>query len=252
MSHFGLIGKGLSHSFSKDYFTQFFLENNLPYQYHNFDFNKIDDFEVLSKQYFPLIGCNVTIPYKSAIIPFIDSLDYQASKVGAVNCLHFTKQGCKGFNTDIYGFEKSLFNQFLPKNFDNKAIILGDGGAAKAAAYVLHLNKIPFVVVCRNLKLSDSLLYAEKCIRWQDISSNIWSAYNLIINATPIGMKNFYTSVFPVSFDGIDSDSYCYDMIYNPEITPFLREAKLRGAKVKNGMEMLNTQAFHAWEIWNS
>lgn len=240
---FGLIGRNISYSFSKGYFTKKFQDANLSgYSYENFDLHRIEEFTKLLQTTKNLKGINVTIPYKEEIIPFLTELDKTADKIGAVNTLKFTKNGLIGYNTDSYGFEKSLVP--LLKKQHKKALILGTGGASKAVAHVLGELGISYLFVSRNPK--------ENQISYQDLSQNILETYSLIINCSPLGTYPNIEAKPEIPYQHITPSHLLYDLIYNPEKTAFLMEGEKRGASIYNGLAMLQLQAEKAWEIWNS
>ncbi len=239
---FGLIGKHISYSFSQDYFTKKFEALDLlNYSYENFDLEKISEFkeQVLAKE--DLKGLNVTIPYKEKILNYLDLLDKKAEKIGAVNTIKFTKKGLKGYNTDAYGFKKSLAPLLTKKH--KKALILGTGGASKAVAFVLHELNISYKFVSRN-PLKNEFSY-------QDLDEDIFLNYSIIVNCTPIGTYPNVEEKPAIPYEFITSNHVMFDLIYNPEKTAFLHEGELKGASISNGYKMLEFQAEKAWEIWN-
>lgn len=242
MRRFGLIGRTLSYSFSKDYFQKKFAELHLHDTYENFELGKIGEIkELLSDE--SLAGLNVTIPYKEAVIPFLDRLDPIASEIGSVNTIAFRDGQTIGYNTDISGFENSL-KPFLEHGME-RALILGTGGASKAVAYVL--KKIGLDVLCVSRHPC-----RENEISYEDCNLNAVKWHKLIVNTTPIGTSPNITESPAIAYDGITENHLLYDLIYNPEKTQFLKEGETRGASIKNGLSMLQIQAEKSWEIWNS
>lgn len=241
---FGLLGKNISYSFSRGYFTEKFKELNLKnYKYVNFDIQKIEDFPSIIEEYKNLKGINVTIPYKEEVIPFLSKLDKTAKKIGAVNTIKFTKRGnLKGYNSDIIGFENSILP--LIEKHHKKALILGTGGASKAIAYALKRNKIKFKFVSRNPS-------SKKEISYESLSEQIIEDYTIIINSTPLGTSPDIEKYPNIPYQFISEKHLLFDVIYNPEITVFLSKGKKQGAKIKNGLEMLELQAEESWRIWN-
>jgi shikimate dehydrogenase len=237
---YGLIGFPLSHSFSKKYFSEKFLHLGFPnYSYENFELANIAQFPALIKQH-TLSGLNVTIPYKEKIIPFLDDLDETAKAIGAVNTIQFKKNKLIGYNTDVIGFEKT----FLPlvKPHHHHALILGSGGAEKAVAYVLKKIGIHFQIVSRT-NLPNTISY-------DTLHDFYYRQYQVIINCTPLGMFPSIKSFPALNYQLINPNFLCYDLVYNPVETQFLKKATLQGATVKGGLEMLHSQAEAAWEIW--
>jgi len=243
---FGLIGKTLKHSFSKQYFTDKFQKENIKNtRYELFELDSIDEIDNLFHR--PgLLGFNVTIPYKLEVIPFLDSLDESAEKVGAVNVVKITSDQTKiGYNSDYYGFKKSLENWTDTKKIKN-ALILGTGGASKAIIEVLKDIDIKINIVSRSKGKGD-LTYENINNDKEFIAEN-----RLIINCTPLGTHPNVDAKPDIQYQWLSKNHYLYDLVYNPEITSFMNEGKKYGAKVKNGLEMLVLQAEKSWEIWNS
>ncbi len=239
---YGIIGKPLSHSFSKKYFTEKLLSYGFPNQlYENFEIDNAYEIIQIIKQNPGLKGLNVTYPYKEEIIDFIDDIDMSAKSAGAVNVIKIFKGITKGYNTDITGFELSLLPH-LKKNHTS-ALILGTGGAAKAVAFVLRKLDIQYLFVSRNAKNTNEIDYKK--------IDKFFSGHKLIINATPVGMFPD-TNRFPdIPYQKLDSSYLLFDLIYNPTETIFLNKGKLAGASIVNGLEMLKIQADEAWKIWN-
>ncbi|MEZ4779573.1 MAG: shikimate dehydrogenase [Flavobacteriaceae bacterium] len=243
MATYGLLGKNISYSFSKGYFTHKFEAEKRNDTYENFDINCIDDFPELINKTHKLKGFNVTIPYKESIIPFLDRLDNEAQKIGAVNTVKVTKSGeLVGYNTDHYGFAKSL-EPFIP--FEQKtALILGTGGASKAIKYVLDAFLFEYLVVSRT-KSPETITYAE-------LTSEIINKHLLIINCTPVGTFPNIEAFPQIPYHLLTKQHLLYDLIYNPPQTEFLKRGFAVGAKVCNGLTMLEHQANKSWAIWKS
>lgn len=240
---FGLIGKNISYSFSKKYFTEKFEKERLTdCEYENFDLIRIAQFPKIRRENPTICGMNVTIPYKEKIIPYLDKIHPKAEKIGAVNCIKITKKGkLKGYNTDYYGFKKSI--QPLLQSHHQKALILGTGGAAKAIAFALDELGILYTFASRS-KTENSLDY-------RFINATTFDNFKIIINCTPLGTHPTIEEYPPIPFDFLTPEHLAYDLIYNPEETIFLKQARLKGAVTKNGLEMLQIQAEKGWEIWN-
>lgn len=240
---YGLIGKNISYSFSKKYFTEkFALGNLVDCSYENFDLQAIEEFPVLITNNPDLKGLNITIPYKEVVIPYLDKLSKNAAQIGAVNVIRFTKKGkLKGYNSDYYGFMKSL--QPLLQPHHQKALILGTGGAAKAIAFALDQLGILYTYVSREAK--------EGMIDYDRINATTFDNYHIIINCTPLGTSPDIKAFPPIPYNFFTEKHIAFDLIYNPEETQFLKKAKKNGAITKNGYEMLVLQAEKAWKIWN-
>ncbi|HIE16190.1 MAG TPA: shikimate dehydrogenase [Bacteroidales bacterium] len=242
MKTFGLLGAHLSHSFSKKFFDNFFQKNKLPYHYQLFEFFNLKMFFEEMHNISGLSGFNVTIPFKEKIIPFLDRLSPEAQSVGAVNCVKIISGMLIGYNTDIFGFEKTLE---LVNTKKKQAVILGTGGAAKAVAYVLKQKNIAFNFVSEHPeKIPDCFSYETL---WYENMKN----YQIIINATPLGMYP-KTSDFPkIPYHRLTPQHTLIDLVYNPIKTEFLFRGEQQGASIINGLVMLESQALKSWEIWN-
>jgi len=240
---FGLIGKNIAYSFSKKYFTKKFAAGNLlDCAYDNFDIQSIEAVPQLITDNPQLKGLNVTIPYKEAVIPYLDQLSDKAAKIGAVNVIRFTKKGnLKGYNSDYYGFMKSLEPLLQPHH--QKALILGTGGAAKAVAFALKQLGILYTFVSREEK--------EGGIDYDRINATTFDNYQIIINCTPLGTSPNTEAFPPIPYEYFTHKHIAFDLIYNPEETLFLKKAKQQDTITKNGYEMLVLQAEKAWKIWN-
>ncbi|HOZ74870.1 MAG TPA: shikimate dehydrogenase [Flavobacterium sp.] len=240
---FGLVGKNIGHSFSAAYFTERFVKDRaLDCSYENFDLSEIALFPALLKENPDLAGLNVTIPYKEQIIPFLDVLSRKATQIGAVNVIRFTKKGkLKGYNSDYYGFEQSL--QPLLQPHHKKALILGTGGASKAVAFALQRMGILYAFVSRAPSVNT--------VAYEHLNATTFDNYQIVINCTPLGTSPNVDGFPPIPYQFFTEKHIAFDLIYNPELTLFLKKAKENGATVKNGKDMLIFQAEKAWEIWN-
>ena len=243
---YGLLGKNISYSFSREYFSdKFKKEHRFNCKYINFDIKSIDEFSmIVSKNKHSLKGLNVTIPYKLEIFEYLDKVDKNAKKIGAVNTLKFTKKGyIKGYNTDAFGFKNSLLP--LLKRHHKKALILGTGGASKAVAFVLKKLKINFLFVSRNPQKKNQISYKK-------LTEILVKEHTVIINCTPLGTHPNTEKHPDIPYQFISKKHLLYDLIYNPTVTTFLSKGKEKGATIKNGLEMLELQAEKSWKIWNS
>lgn len=237
----GLIGYPLTHSFSKKYFTEKFERENIEgWQYELFPLEKIGDLPDLLNQEPSIVGLNVTIPYKEAVIPYLDEVDESAA-FGAVNTIKIMGGKRIGFNTDVYGFEVSL--KPMLKAQHQAALILGTGGAAKAVASVLERLGITCQYVSR--RPSDGQ------ISYKNIDKNTINKHTLIVNTTPLGMYPNVANCPDLPYEMLTDKHILYDLVYNPNVTTFLKNGKKHKSYVKNGLEMLYLQAERAWEIWN-
>lgn len=240
---FGLVGKNIDYSFSRNYFASKFEAENLPCTYVNFDLEAIDELKNIIKNTSNLKGLNVTIPYKEQVIPLLDAVHKKAKAIGAVNTIKIEKNGrLKGYNTDYYGFKNSLQPHLKP--YHKKALILGTGGASKAIAYGLERLEIPYVFVSRSQKDKFNFLY-------DDLNDQMLSDYTIIVNCTPIGTYPNITACPNIPYRALTDHHLLYDLVYNPKQSEFLKRGFQKGAMTINGAEMLRLQAEKAWEIWN-
>lgn len=248
MTRFGIIGYPLGHSFSQRYFTEKFAAEGLAdHVYDKFPLASIDEFPALVASLPDLVGLNVTIPYKQAVIPFLDELDEQARRIGAVNCIRVSHTGgkilLKGYNTDMPGFETSLKELLGERRPD--ALVFGTGGASKAVACALERSGIRFRLVSRS---GDGV----NILSYNDLTSELIAETPLLINATPLGTFPDTDALPPIPYEGIGRGHFLHDLVYNPAETAFLREGRRRGAAVKNGYAMLLGQARDAWAVWTT
>lgn len=238
MKTFGLIGKSLSHSFSSSYFNEkFFKEENTNTKYLNFELNDISEFPQLIKKQ-NLSGLNVTLPYKESIIPFLDELSENAKSIGAVNTIQIANGKLIGHNTDIIGFKQSITPLLAGRN---TALILGDGGAAKAVKFVFNQLNISYKTINRN----NSFDYSDITLQLIDFNT-------IIINTTPLGMIPEIKNYPKIPYELLTEKHLLFDLIYNPKETLFLKYGRVNKACTKNGLEMLQIQAETSWNIWNT
>ena len=246
MKRFGLIGYPLGHSFSRGYFTEKFRREGLSEcVYENFPLASIGELPGLVASRPDLVGLNVTIPYKQAVIPYLDGLDPRAEEIGAVNCIKINRVGgrvcLKGYNADAQGFERSLLELLGARRPD--ALILGTGGASKAVAYVLSALGIAYRFVSRT--------GGGEALSYTDLTPEIIAQTPLLIHTTPLGTFPDTETLPAIPYDGIGPGHFLHDLVYNPPETAFLREGRRRGAAVRNGYAMLVGQAECSWQLWN-
>lgn len=243
MRKLALLGKQLGHTFSPRYFADKFEREGISgVEYGTMELEKIDEFLDAIARRPDLVGMNVTIPYKTAVMDYLDDLDETADRIGAVNTIRFGKDGLKGYNTDAIGFQRTL-EGFIPMGFSGKALILGTGGSSKAVRFVLEKLNIPFKFISRTAR--------ENGFSYEEVNESVMMEHTLIVNTTPLGMYPNVSAAPDLPYDFIGEQHYLYDLIYNPEETLFMKKGKLRGATVINGYAMLIQQAEAAWEIWN-
>lgn len=247
MKLFGLIGFPLTHSFSKKYFAEKFEREDIADSaYELYPIERISLLEALLADHPQLKGLNVTIPYKLAVLDYVDELDPAAAYIGAVNTLQIIynegKRFIKGYNTDAYGFASSLKTLLEPHH--QHALILGDGGAAKAVKYVLEQLNITYTSVVRKPQ--------EGCLTYEDLNEALLKEASILINTTPLGTFPDIAACPNIPYEFITPAHLAYDLVYNPEETSFLKRAAAKGAKTKNGLDMLHLQAERAWAIWTA
>lgn len=243
MKLYGLIGYPLGHSFSKKYFTEKFISEGIVHcSYENFSIPDIMELRTILLQNPQLCGLNITIPYKQAVIPFLDDISNLPEGMSACNCIKIVKGKLVGYNTDVIGFEKSLIGKL--KSHHNKALILGNGGASEAVKYVLRKLTINFKVVSRKLQVGSDLTY-------EDLNETIINEHLLMINTSPVGTYPNDTECPAIPYQFITSKHYLFDLVYNPTKTLFLQKGEEYGATIKNGYDMLEIQAEESWRIWN-
>lgn len=241
---YGLIGYPLSHSFSKRYFSDKFEKEGIANsRYELFELEDIQGLPDLLKQHPNLAGMNVTIPHKQQVMRYLDELEASAKQVGAVNTIKFAGDKRIGYNTDYYGFKESL-QHWLGTADIRKAIILGTGGASRAVKCVLYALDIEYLLVSRQA--------SEHTITYDQLREDYHlKDYPLVINSTPLGMSPNISTFPDIAYDQLTPEHFCYDLVYNPEVTTFMKKAEEQGATAKNGLEMLHLQAEKSWEIWN-
>lgn len=228
----------MGHSFSKRYFEEKFQRDEIEdAEYRNFALPSIE--EVSRVFATPGIqGFNITVPYKEAIIPFVDELSEMAQSIGAVNCVKIRDGKSYGFNTDVYGFKKSFEDEII-----RPALVLGTGGGSKAVRQALKDMNIPFKSVSRDSGKGD--------LSYEQLDAKVLEEYPVLINCTPLGMSPDILTYPPVPYDLLGPNNLAIDLIYNPETTKFLEFCEERECETRNGMEMLQYQAEKSWEIWN-
>ncbi len=247
MKLYGLIGKPLGHSLSAHIFNGFFEQSCIDAEYKLFELSGLEDLISLIESEPDLAGLNVTSPYKEDVLKYVDECEELVKELGAANVIKIirnegAKPKLKAYNTDCYGFMRSLDDCFDVSSLP-QAIIFGTGGAAKSVAFVLEKNGLDYQLVSRKPQSSDILSY-------EDLSPELIASSKFLINATPVGMAPNENDLLSIPYEGVGSEHFCYDLIYRPQETRFLSEAKRRGAKVMNGMEMLVAQAVQSWLLW--
>jgi shikimate dehydrogenase len=247
MRKFGLIGYPLGHSFSKKYFTEKFLKEHISdCSYENYPLKSLDEFHELISSDRELCGLNVTIPYKSEILRFLDNIETEAYEIGAVNVLKIKRDESQiklfGFNSDVTGIRDTL-QPFISEKVRN-ALVLGSGGSSRAVCHVLRKLGLKVDLVSR-IKKNGVLAYS-------DIDSKIIESTQLIVNTTPLGMFPNTESMPDINYRKLSRQHILFDLVYNPEKTAFLKIGEEQGCLILSGIKMLHSQAEKAWEIWNN
>ena len=244
MIKFGLIGYPLVHSFSKKYFNRKFDNENIKNVcYQNYELKNINELKSIIEKNPNLRGLNVTIPHKEKVIKYLDKIEEKYLNIGAVNVIKIIDNKLFGINTDYEAFKITL-KEWLNKKFNGKALILGTGGSSKSVSLALKELNIDHNFVSRTKR--------KNIFSYKDLSDiSIFSNYKLIINTTPLGMYPKINLSPNIPYHLITKNYYLYDLVYNPEMTQFLEKGKIKGAKIKNGLEMLYLQAELSWSYWN-
>lgn len=247
MKVYGLIGFPLGHSWSAHYFNRKFEHSGITaFSYKLFPRRDLSGLREWIASEEALSGLNVTLPYKIQIIPYLDHLSEEAQAVRAVNCIHIWRDKgvitLTGHNTDVFGFRESLLPLLQPHH--SKALILGNGGASRAVAFVFRQLGIEYRLVSRTPESATQLSY-------EDLTEEILKEHSIIVNATPVGMYPAVHESPDIPYHHLDQRHLIYDLVYNPEITLFLEKAGKRGAHIVNGIRMLELQAEQSWKIWN-
>ncbi|MCF6185793.1 MAG: shikimate dehydrogenase [Bacteroidales bacterium] len=249
MRLFGLIGYPLTHSFSEKYFNDKFEKENIQdVKYKIFPIHSVSEFPEILKSNTNIFGFNITSPYKQSVIPYLDETNIIAAEIHAVNVVKVIRknQNIKliGYNTDVYGFQKSLKIKLSPEV--KSALILGTGGAAKAVSAALRNLGINYKFVSRTNK-PDS-----QSLNYNSLNEELFRKNLLIINASPVGIFPDVNQKPDIPYEYLTENHHLFDLIYNPEKTQFLFEGEKRKAIIQNGLQMLYFQADKAWEIFNS
>lgn len=244
---YGLIGYPLTHSFSKRFFNDKFAAEDIDAEYINFELPDIGDLMEVFAENPLLAGLNVTIPYKEQVMPYLDELDPEAEETGAVNVIRVSRTGrdslyLKGYNTDVEGFRDSI--RPLLNAGRKEALILGTGGASKAVAQAFRTLGVSYQFVSRTPR--------KNVLTYADVTPEVIASHKVIVNTTPLGMYPHVDECPDIPYSALTPEHLCYDLLYNPNVTTFMRKAEEAGAKVKNGLEMLLLQAFASWRVWNS
>lgn len=241
MDRYGIIGFPLGHSFSRAFFTEKFQKEHIDAEYVNFEIPSAHLLPEIVRSNPHLRGLNVTLPYKEAVIPMLDSMSDEAREIGAVNVIQVREGRLKGFNSDIIGFMGSL--RPLLKPWHQHALVLGTGGASRAIRVGLERLGLDWTYVSRTA--------AEGRLTYSALTPEVMEHYQVIVNCSPVGMFPKVDACPDIPYHLLSPRHLLYDLVYNPEETLFLKRGAQQGATIKNGLEMLHLQALASWEFWN-
>ncbi|MBN1107382.1 MAG: shikimate dehydrogenase [Bacteroidales bacterium] len=246
MRKFGLIGYPLTHSFSVRYFSEKFRRENITdCVYENYPIKKIEEFRTLLKKNPGLTGLNVTIPYKTEILRYVDITGDEVDQIGAANVLKIKwmkdRPYISAFNSDVTGIKDSLVPCI--RGTARRVMVLGTGGSSKAVVWTLKKLGCEIIQVSRKNR-SGVLTYEE-------ITPSVLGSVDIIVNTTPLGMYPDTGSKPDIDYGSLGPEHTLFDLVYNPEMTEFLRTGKERGCRIITGMKMLRSQAERSWDIWN-
>ena len=251
MTHYALIGHPLGHSLSPQIHRALLAAAHLEGDYRLLDIapedlaNRLPELQTLR-------GFNVTIPHKQAVLSAMAELDEKAALFGAVNTVAVRDGKFYGYNTDCYGFLRSLSAAGIP--LAGRVLVLGTGGVARMFAFEAVLAGAAVTLAARTLSKGCALAaeIAEKCGRAVTVTdlNSVTGDWDLIVNGTPVGMFP-KVDACPLEPGVLAHTAAVFDAIYNPMETRLLRLARQNGAKVVNGLPMLVWQAAVAQEIWN-
>lgn len=246
MDIYGLVGKNIGHSKSPEYFNNLFEKHNIDAEYKLFDIESVDELEQIIKETPNLKGLNVTIPYKRSLGHLIDHMDDESYQTGSINLIKIIdKNGKKelhAFNSDVHGFESSI-TPVIEKYPAKRALILGTGGVAHTVAYVFRKLGVFYYFVSRMPAKIEHVGY-----NW--LNDDLLKTYSIIVNCTPLGMTPDIDSCPDIPYEKLTSDSICFDCVYNPKETLFLKKAAEKGAHCIDGTKMFEDQAKEAWRLW--
>lgn len=242
---YALVGKPVSHSRSAEWFNRFFAERGIDAEYIAIELPEVED--AIDILYFKhdIVGLNVTSPYKRSMMKYMDWVDFDARDAGGINVVRITNdcfygRSFCGYNTDIEGFEKAVRPLLTPAM--KRALILGTGAAAGAA-----------LVACRRMGIECTQVSrtpGEGRLTYADIDARVMAEHLLVVDATPLGMGEHVGQAPPLPYELFTPGHLAFDMVYNPEVTEFMRLAAEHGARTSNGLEMLIAQARASARIW--
>lgn len=253
ISTYALLGRKLGHSYSADMFNTKFSRENIPARYVMLERENLDGFSDFIASNPDFRGFNVTIPYKERIIPLLDEVSDEAREAGAVNVVKVDRDEdgrlkLSGFNSDIYGFREAI-RPLLPDGADS-ALVLGNGGAARAVVVGLRQLGLKPVIVARDPGKAREKFPDLEIVPFSGLDVVRVKVTKVVVNTTPLGMWPNIDSCPEIPYEALDASHLCFDLVYNPEETLFMYRAAEHGARTACGLEMLRLQADRAWEIW--
>ncbi len=244
-----VIGNPIEHSLSPKLHNHWLKKNNIDAVYDKKKIDENDLKNIVSEiKEEKISGINVTVPFKKSIIPFLDELSFEANETQSVNTIYLKNGKVIGHNTDIAGFELNIRHcKYDVKG--KKVLILGAGGVVPSIIFSLIKMKVSKIIISnRTKKKAEDLKNYFKDI--DIVDWGVVTNFDMIINATSIGLKNEDKINFDYSAVGMDK--FFYDVIYNPKETIFLKRAKLFGNRTENGKMMFIYQAHQAFTIWHN
>ena len=248
MKKYLVIGNPISHSLSPEIHNHWIKENGLDaiYEKKKLNHNELKNL-ILDLKRGDLCGVNVTVPFKNAIIPYLDELSDEAKKTQAVNTICLNDKKIIGYNTDIQGFQAAI--KKINFDFSNKKIfILGAGGVVPSIIYAsMKMGSSEIIISNRTKEKAEqikNLFENVKLINWGEVPN-----FDVIINATSLGLNR--EDKINLDFTNLGKNKLFYDLIYNPKETYFLNTGKRLGNKYENGKLMFVYQAFLAFKLWH-
>ncbi len=244
----GIIGHPLSHSLSPILHNAMFSRLEIPAAYFAWPMleERLESF-IRAMRTLPIHGASVTIPHKEAVMDHIDAVSELAARVGAVNTLLWREGRLYGENTDVFGFVAPLEQlDFIPQS----ALVLGAGGAARAVVVGLQRVGVQSILISnRNPKKAQTLadIFGCRTVAWEDRAD---CAPGLVVNTTPLGTTGKYRELSPWPATAFPKGCVAYDLVYNPQVTTFLRDAQAAGCRTIGGLEMFLHQAARQFEHW--
>jgi shikimate dehydrogenase len=239
MIKLGLIGNPIAHSFSPEIHQGFITEAEMQGSYDLFEMDALPEEGLKTfMQHHGLVGLNVTIPFKEEVFNALDSVDDVAKTLGVVNTVVLEKDRLIGYNTDVYGIQKSLTALGCPPC---KALVCGSGGAAKAVSKVLKDNGFEVIILSRG----------NTGASYDGLSEEVAADCKLWVNCTPVGTEGIDPHLLPLPYAVLSEEFAIFDLVYKPNPTPLMKEGLQRGTRVLGGEKMLIEQAKKSWQLFH-